>query len=254
MSALVLDIMLLSISIPANAAIDESSIVGIWLFDEGAGSIAHDSSGNGNDAEFQGEPKWVDGKIGKALWLDGSKDYLTAPDSESLDVSGDKLSIVSWIHDDGTPSAGHIVRKLGDQDGQYIYTLRVHPTAPVVVIKTNGNDNRVVEGGTQLPTNEWIHLATVYDGQEIRVYVNGEVVLSGPAAGNIDQSDGELRIGRGDPAGYFLGTIDEVGVFASALSEEDLQKIMEMGLRQTFLSVEPVDKISTVWAEVKTAY
>ena len=78
-------------------------------------------------------------------------------------------------------------------------------------------------------------------------------MLSGPATGNVDQSDGELRIGRGDPAGYFLGTIDEVGVFASALTEEDLQKIMEMGLRQMFLSVEPA-RLSTVWAEVKTAY
>jgi hypothetical protein len=56
------------VTAPAKSAIDKSSIVAVWLFDEGRGQVAHDSSENGNDAEFQGQPRWVDGKFGTALW------------------------------------------------------------------------------------------------------------------------------------------------------------------------------------------
>jgi len=77
------------VTAPANSAIDKSSIVAVWLFDEGSGQVAHDSSENGNDAEFQGQPKWVDGKFSKALWFNGSTDYIAAPDSESLDINAD---------------------------------------------------------------------------------------------------------------------------------------------------------------------
>ena len=42
------------------AAIDQSTIVGLWLFDEGSGSTTADSSGNGHDGEINGAV-WVDG-------------------------------------------------------------------------------------------------------------------------------------------------------------------------------------------------
>jgi hypothetical protein len=50
-----------------HAAIDPKTIVGLWLFDEGSGNTAKDSSGNKNDGAFMGKPAWVDGKFGKAL-------------------------------------------------------------------------------------------------------------------------------------------------------------------------------------------
>ena len=64
----------------------DADLVGWWRFDEGSGTTASDSSGKGNDASFESSPAWVeDGKFGKALKFDGSSDYLTAYDSESLE-------------------------------------------------------------------------------------------------------------------------------------------------------------------------
>ena len=54
---LAFNVLSFSMAPPANGAIDESSIVAIWLFDEGDGEVANDSSENGNDAEFQGAVK-----------------------------------------------------------------------------------------------------------------------------------------------------------------------------------------------------
>ena len=47
------------------AAIDLESVVGVWLFDEGIGNTAADTSGNDNDGEFVNDPKWVQGIFGK---------------------------------------------------------------------------------------------------------------------------------------------------------------------------------------------
>jgi len=59
-----------------------------------------------------------------------------------------------------------------------------------------------------------------------------------------------LRIGRGDPAGYFDGVIDEVGIFNTALTEGEIKELMEKGLRG-FAALEPGSKLTTTWADVK---
>ncbi len=63
----------------SSAKIDPKNIVGMWLFDEGKGDIAKDSSGNKNDGTLMNDPKWVDGKKkpGKALEFDGKDDWAT---------------------------------------------------------------------------------------------------------------------------------------------------------------------------------
>ena len=48
-----------------------SGLVGWWKFDEGNGTVAYDSSGNGNDGNLTNGPIWTDGKIGGALSFDG---------------------------------------------------------------------------------------------------------------------------------------------------------------------------------------
>ncbi len=63
----------------SDAAIDPDNVVGVWLFDEGSGEVATDASENGLDGTLHGNPKWVNGKFGKALELDGSAAYVEVP-------------------------------------------------------------------------------------------------------------------------------------------------------------------------------
>lgn len=232
-----------------DAVIDEGSLVGAWLFDENDGEIAYDSSNNGNDAEFQGAPQWVEGRFGSALLFDGATDYVAAPDSESLDIGGDQLSMVAWVKGESW-ATNHVIRKVADGDTTAVYILRIQGQVVRIYLNTAGADE-ILDGATTLPLNEWIHLAMVYDGAEFRVYLDGELDGSKPQSGEVRQSDNELRIGRGEPAGYFLGAIDEAAVFASALTEEDIQNIMDVGLEQLVLSVEPAGKLPALWAEIK---
>ncbi len=209
---------------PASA-----ELVAWWRLDEGSGATASDSSGNGNDASFEGSPTWVQaGKLGSALKFNGSSDYLAAPDSESLDINSDQLSIAAWVNGEDWPAANHVLRKVADTGTGAIYMLRVQPDTVRVYLNTPAGDT-IVDGTTVLVPNEWAHIALVYDGAQARVYVNGLLDGSMDVSGEITQSDNELRIGRGEPAGYFMGMIDDVRLYNHALTEDELLSAMEGG-------------------------
>jgi hypothetical protein len=122
-----------------NAA--SAELIGWWRLDEGSGTMAFDSSGFGNDARFEGAPVWMDnGKLGNALRFNGSSDYLAAPDSESLDINGDQLSMAAWINGEDWPAANHVVRKVADTGTGSIYILRVQPDSVRVYLNTSDGE------------------------------------------------------------------------------------------------------------------
>ena len=204
-----------------------AELIGWWRLDEGDGTMAFDSSGYGNDARFEGSPMWVDdGKLGKALRFNGSSDYLAVADSESLDINGDQLSIAAWINGEDWPAANHVVRKVADTGTGSIYILRVQPDSMRVYLNTSDGET-IIQGTTALTTNEWFHVALTYDGAEARIFVNGEMDISNEVSGELTQSNNELRIGRGEPAGYFVGMIDDVRLYNHALTEGELLSAME---------------------------
>ena len=206
-----------------------AELIGWWRLDEGSGTMAFDSSGYGNDARFEGSPMWVDdGKLGKALRFNGSSDYLAAPDSESLDINGDQLSIAAWINGEDWPAANHVARKVADTGTGSIYILRVQPDSVRVYLNTSAGET-IIQGTTALTTNEWFHIALTYDGAEARIFVNGQLDVSSDVSGELTQSNNELRIGRGEPAGYFVGMIDDVRLYNHALTESELLSAMEGG-------------------------
>ena len=86
----------------AEVSVDDA--IGVWLFDEGRGNVAKDSSPNGNDGELIAGPKWVEGKFGGALEFDGSG---TSVETESADKLtefelGDKtdFTVTAWFKTD----------------------------------------------------------------------------------------------------------------------------------------------------------
>ena len=80
------------------SGIDPASVVGVWLFNDGTGDTAKDSSGNGNDGILTNGPVWVEGKFGKALQFDGTDDYVSVDDTDKLSGGdGKKLTVVVWF-------------------------------------------------------------------------------------------------------------------------------------------------------------
>ncbi len=77
-----------------EAAINPDTIVGVWLFDDGQGDTASDLSENELHGTLQGGPKWVDGKFGNALELDGVGAYVEVPAHEN---PRDAITVSIWV-------------------------------------------------------------------------------------------------------------------------------------------------------------
>jgi hypothetical protein len=73
-----------------------ANLVAHWKFDDGSGTTAQDSSGNGYDGTLFGEPKWVAGQIGGALEFDGTNDYVELPIG-SLISSLTSSTFATWV-------------------------------------------------------------------------------------------------------------------------------------------------------------
>ena len=236
------------------AKIDFGDCVGMWLFDEGNGNKAKDSSGTGNDGKIEGGAKWVNGKFGKALSLDGSDDYVEIAHDDSLNV-GAEHTIALWCKLDKPPAGGMGVVTKDDWapgfwwDGSKIRHHTHDPPAQLHFIDANWG-----------PDTDWHHIAVTWDGKEFGVYMDAKEIGAGVTTANIGRnplSDKPLLIGiylatgQHGQWGAFLGAIiDDVAIFNVALSDGDIETLMNDGLQKT-ASVDASGKLTTTWAALK---
>jgi hypothetical protein len=103
-----------------------SGLVGFWSFNQGnmAGTVAYDSSGNGNNGTLTNGPTRTIGKIGQSLTFNGASDqYVNAGSASSLDdietQGGGGFTLSAWIYprSNGQNNAGYIFDKGGGGTG-----------------------------------------------------------------------------------------------------------------------------------------
>ena len=229
-----------------NAKIDPKSIVGMWLFDEGKGKVAEDSSGNDNAGKIMGA-KWVKGKVGNALSFDGKDNYVLVDIGGSVPQS---ITLAAWIY----PIVGGVVLSEVGQgvinSGWHDSQMEVLVSGEIKVGFWTGAEQGISLG--KFSFNKWYNVAMTYDkgGSSIKGYVNGELKESGKL---VKQYPGDLWYGIGaadttnlGSGAYFNGIIDEVALFNVALSEADIQANMKRGT-----AVYPTGKLTTTWVEIK---
>ena len=231
------------------AKIDPDNVVGIWLFDEGEGDTAEDSSENKNDGVLNG-PTWVDGmsQSGKALEFDGSNDYVLI---QFLDPAPRSITLEAWIY----PTAGGVVfSELGQaaiNSGWHDSQMEILSSGEIKVGFWTGAEQGISLG--KYSFNEWYHVVMTFDDGDdsIKGYVNGELQEEGTLA---KQYPGALwyGIGAADSTNlgdgtYFDGIIDDIAIYNIALSEEEVKQNY-----QEAFAVFPAGKLATTWASVKT--
>ena len=226
----------------ANVA--EDGLVAYWPFDEGNGKKAIDVTGNGHDGEFVGSPKWVDGKFGTALEFNGADNHVAVADDDALDLA-ENLTFMAWF----SPSEVLTSRRLMVKNNA-IFVIFDFGNANSIDFLVKPNNTFTESKTVDWKIGEWYHFAGTFDGKTMKVYINGK--LEGEADNNvpITPSDLELWIGgddNGRPTDHFPGKIDEVRLYEKALSEADIQKVME-----TPQDVEARGKLTTTWGKIKS--
>ena len=161
-------VLMIGLYLQNTYAVDQA-IIGVWLFDEGNGDTVKDLSPNKNNGKIT-NGKWVDGKFGKALDFNGKDTCVNVPDSESLSISDDKISITAWLTQ--KPGAGEwatVVCK-GPMAGGITENWAVFTNTNLKYICTTltlqgGERWWTISGNGTLPVEDkWRHFATTYDG------------------------------------------------------------------------------------------
>ncbi len=233
------------------AEFDAENCVGMWLLDDASGDVAKDSSGNENDGTLMNDPKWVKGKIGSALELDGQDDWINMGDDPILKPPGDVTFVVWYYWIDG-----NYVLASGGQTSSTGYAITHQPNDDTIWFGVNTSERAASTGyipGTS--REDWHHLAGSYSDDEgkLTAYIDGKPVETVDAAekANINQWP-ELHIGKPNNVEnyYMQGIIDEVAIFNVALTQTDINAIMTRGLEEA-LSVSASYKLTTKWGDIK---
>ncbi|MEP7305203.1 MAG: LamG-like jellyroll fold domain-containing protein, partial [Acidobacteriota bacterium] len=200
--------------------------VAAFAFNEGTGTTATDLSGTGNGGTVVNATWTTGGYHGGALAFDGtSAARVTVPDAASLHMSSG-MTLEAWVNPSSPDNSDWraIIYKGTDN-----YVLGNYPgTGLLVGGAAAGGDVTLASEIALLPLNTWTHVATTYDGTTVRLYVNGTQVSSVPAAGLILGSTEPLEIGGSlADGGRFAGLIDDVRLYATALTPSQIQTDMQ---------------------------
>jgi len=223
----------------SHAAIEEKSIVGIWLFDEGKGDTAKDSSKGQHDGTIKGDVKWVDGKNGKALEFPGvDENFVEVPHDDSLTLT--TFTFALWVKLQTTSSYQAVFIKTEDGSIENYSGYLMDSTKVFWTRFTSGGAGKWAFqkfGATAITDEEWHHLAGTYDLKSVKSYVDGEVEADAQFSDDPDPSPGPLNIGDCPKYPYPVkGIMDEVALFNVALTGDDIKALMKNGLA-TYLAV-----------------
>ena len=186
----------------------DGNTISYWKFADGTGSIAVDSSGNGNDGTLIGTPlpAWIEG-VGKyeALQFDGSQNYVTTT-SDAITIPSGGATVEFWFNEPAGTSLGEVTMMEhwgGSGWGTFINNINQ--------IGIQGTGVFMLSGTGTVQDNQWHHIAFVDDGAgTVYLYLDGTQITS--TSGTLAMTSA-LRIG-GDTvtSWYTVGKIDEVRI------------------------------------------
>ena len=232
------------VGLSQSYAQEDESVVGLWLFDEGSGETAFDSSGNGNDGDILGGPEWVEGKFNTALRFDGLNDFVKVASSETIKSTSEALTVECWIYRTEDTNQGNMV-EINESRGWRLRCL----VGNGLIFYDRGNTNSILVRNVA-PVDTWTHVAATGDENGLKLYANGEEIGAtnkefAPVFG-VDH----LAIGSSDNAGeFFKGIIDEVRILNRALTQDEIQSSM-LGLGER-IAMEPSGRLAAVWGQIK---
>jgi hypothetical protein len=184
----------------------------------GSGTVWRDLSGLGNNGTLLNGAVFVSSNLGN-IAFDGVNDYVSVPNSESLNPSTSTL--VCWAKSNTATwnSLGFLMSK------RDVFVM--HPNSGVTVSYYYRLNNTWQNETVTVPDiTQWNMYACTWDGTAITAFLNGIQIRSGNKTGPLNTSDtGEMTIGRDDGQGrYMNGSISYSTMYNRALSAAEIRQ------------------------------
>lgn len=199
---------------------DIPSIIAHWKFDENSGNIANEEYSELDGFIYGAD--WTQGVTNSALQFDGIDDYIEVEGSEQLEL-GDEISFSVWVKAQENKTAK--IFEKGDWDGNGLGFDKWNGWK--ASFRIDGSTHSV-DWDEGIPDfEEWYFITSVYDGEAVKIYVNGELKNLKLITGNLSTNSRTVKIGATGGQKYFNGYIDEPTIYNQALTEEQIAQIYE---------------------------
>jgi hypothetical protein len=209
--------------LPSGVSAALPSPLAYYKFNDGSGTVALDSSGNGFNGTLVNAPLWVPGKFGTGLQFNGTTNYVSVT-SPALQIVGE-VTYACWFNAAGLIGESDII-----DHGNFGYTFWYSAAnAGISFIQQSAT----VAAFAPFPTaNAWHHLVGTYRAGNFSIYLDGLLSATYALVPAISYAGSPpLTIGAGiapNSDGFFNGIIDEVRIYNVALSRAQVAKLFKL--------------------------
>lgn len=130
-----------------------------------------------------------------------NNDFIEVGNIPALNITGDKLTLALWVRIASKIDEMKMLAKWSDSPAAFSYLLSTDATGnDKALFAVNASSQVATSGTTAMVIGQWHHIAGVYDGSDIRVYLDGVEENSAALTGNITSTTVPVRIGMGSGA------------------------------------------------------
>lgn len=214
----------------------QTDLTGFWSFENTSWT---DDTGNGTTLTGTGSPTSVSGKVGNAVSLDGSTQYLQATSNTNIVTGGGSFSWQLWINSTGTAANIPYLSKDNNAFGQREWTAGTRFVSSNVWswLAFNTGTTGVACDSNVTISSGWHHVVGTFNssGNGMKIYVDGSDATSGtPTLSGTVQSTASAPLNFGfQPASTIINRaslIDQVGFWKGrVLSAGDVTALYNSG-------------------------
>ncbi len=160
----------------------------------------------------------------RALYLDGEDDAVMVA-SDALKLPQGPFTMEAWFKAESFSSrVGFLAKTEGSETSIFLNNGQPHASIHL------GGSYRSVTGSDKIPTGEWHHIASVFDGERWSMFVDGKLVGRTDVEPTWSRKRNDLPLyvgadpGRdGSPGSFFHGWVDEVRISTTAKYAENFE-------------------------------
>lgn len=158
--------------------------------------------------------------------FDGTDDYVDCGDDTSLDITS-AITLSCWVKPDVVNDTVNLVGRDDGTNRNFYFYLDSGNALVYWYLHLDGTQVETVST-TSMVAGEWMHICGTYDGSNQKLYINGTLEDDDAETGSIDNDDVSFTIGAREAGAdrHFDGSIANVSIHSSALTQSQIQSIM----------------------------
>lgn len=204
-----------------------NGLVGYWPFN----GNANDQTPNGNNGTVNGASLTNDrfGNVDSAYDFDGISNYITVLDNNVFNMQN--FTISTWVKNSSTAPtviARYILNKGCNTPSPSFRLYYENDGTLQQYVSDCWVPNRVYLNGPS-SNNLWVNLIYSYDGQNLKMYVDGVLYGTTNQSGSLTNNNNPMYIGCSTAtsncpqlSAFYAGKIDDIGIWNRALSQQEI--------------------------------